>query len=275
MKEFIFNAHNAAKEKVDLALDLEFLIELLADYLNNNKDRQDIEQKIKEHYGPKAKDYIHYFTNALIHDVLQAGIQKVLERNERLNTEDFSDFLEEQTRKILKKVRVYLNGDISLNELMEFLIRDSFTAVSFEIAKAYGIEKKDIDIIQRALEEGSFNIIAYAISVELYKNFMELMQEAEMIHEERLKIEKHCKELVEIITAYRNHINELVSNYLHGNITSFQAGIRSMDAALLENDSNGFIAANTEILKAMGKKVQFTNQDEFDDLMDSDFDFIL
>ena len=43
-----------------------------------------------------------------------------------------------------------------------------------------------------------------------------------------------------------------------------------MNQALLENDLNGYIRGNAEIQKLLGYDVQFTNQEEFDDLMDSD-----
>ena len=275
MKEFIFKAHNAAKKKIDLALDLEFLLKLFRDYLTGELDIEEIKQSLEDKYGEQCKIYIKVFKATLINDVLQEGIQRILEKNERLNNKDFSKFLTKQTKRIVKIIKDYWGGTISQEELMDFIINDVFVNISTEVLKAYEIKKDDIDTILNSVKNSSFSMVAYAIFVELYRAFMDLMQEAAMIHEERLQIEKHCKELIEQIIEYRNEINALVSDYLFENITSFQEGIHAMDVALLEGDSNGYIAANAEIQKAMGRDVQFTNQDEFDELMDSDFDFIL
>lgn len=275
MKEFIFNAHNAAKKKVNMALDLEFLLENIKSFLTGDSDVNEITQKLKDKYGKQCEIYIEVFTATMIDEVLQEGIKKGLEKSGRFNNKEFSGFLKKQTKRIINAVKEYLHGKVSQEELMDFLINDVFINISVEVLKAYDINKDDIDTLLKYVKKRSYNMIAYAILVELYNAYMELMLEAAMIHEERLKIEKHCKELVEKITEYRNEINNLVSDYLFENITSFQEGIHAMDIALLEGDSNGYIAANMEIQKAMGRDVQFTNQDEFDDLMDSDFDFRL
>ena len=44
---------------------------------------------------------------------------------------------------------------------------------------------------------------------------------------------------------------------------------------IMGNDSDGYIRGNTAIQEILGYKSQFTNQEEFDDLMDSDIAFKL
>lgn len=47
-------------------------------------------------------------------------------------------------------------------------------------------------------------------------------------------------------------------------------GIDSIKEGLESNDSNLVISGNVKIIKVLGREPQFTNQEEFDDLMDSD-----
>ena len=48
-----------------------------------------------------------------------------------------------------------------------------------------------------------------------------------------------------------------------------------MNAGLQSGDSNLVIKGNVMIQRMLGREVQFTNQDEFDALMDSSDSFIL
>ena len=47
-----------------------------------------------------------------------------------------------------------------------------------------------------------------------------------------------------------------------------------MNQAIISNDPDGYISGNVQIQQILGAEIQFTNQDEFDSLMDSDEDFI-
>ena len=73
-----------------------------------------------------------------------------------------------------------------------------------------------------------------------------------------------------MIRNYRKEMEEMVSGYLTENIRTFNNSFLEMDRAILENDSDGFIRGNVELQKLLGKEVQFTNQKEFDQFMESD-----
>ena len=109
----------------------------------------------------------------------------------------------------------------------------------------------------------------YAAASAIYKELATTLKNAKLAHEERLLIEKECAEAIAMIRNYRKEMDEMVSRYLSENIQIFNNSFSEMDKAILENDSDGFIKGNLEIQKAMGKEVQFTNQNEFDLFMDS------
>jgi len=66
-----------------------------------------------------------------------------------------------------------------------------------------------------------------------------------------------------------------VDQYLTQRLTAFDSGFREMDQAILDGDVDGYIRGSVEIQQALGYDVQFTTQEEFDDLMESDFAFKL
>jgi hypothetical protein len=53
------------------------------------------------------------------------------------------------------------------------------------------------------------------------------------------------------------------------------AGFDYMKMGLSENDPNLVIKGNVVIQRVLGREPQFTNQEEFDELMDSDIPLIL
>ena len=56
---------------------------------------------------------------------------------------------------------------------------------------------------------------------------------------------------------------------------SFSCGFEAIESGLCANDSDSVIAGNLEIQSMLGRETQFTNQAEFDALMDSEDDFKL
>lgn len=108
--------------------------------------------------------------------------------------------------------------------------------------------------------------------IEICNTSVSEYQEAK---EERIRIQQECDEHIKILTDYRAEIEKHVSGYLVANITVFDEAFDQMDMAVLNNDSDAYIGANSSIQKQLGKDMQFHSQDEFDGLMDSDDNFKL
>ena len=100
-------------------------------------------------------------------------------------------------------------------------------------------------------------------------------EELAAAREERIRIEKACAESVAMILKYREEMDNVVTTYLTEHLETFEAGFAAMDQAMIDNDIDGYIKGNVEIQKILNYDVQFTCQEEFDDLMDSDFAFKL
>ena len=88
-------------------------------------------------------------------------------------------------------------------------------------------------------------------------------------------IEKYVVGVMERFSAYRAALEERVSNYLAEDIKAFLTGFDYMKQGMESGDSDLMIRGNVVIQRVLGREPQFTNQREFDDLMDSDEALIL
>ncbi len=111
--------------------------------------------------------------------------------------------------------------------------------------------------------------------IKVVKTLHESISEYQEAKENRIRIQKECEEHIQILTEYRDEIESEVSGYLVSNITVFDEAFTQMDEAILNNDSDSYIDANSKIQNQLGKDMQFHSQSEFDDLMGSDDDFKL
>ena len=94
-------------------------------------------------------------------------------------------------------------------------------------------------------------------------------QEADLVRERRILMEKMSAEQVEAILDYRKQMEAVVEEYLAEDLQAFLTGADEIEDGLAVNDSNRVIHGNVTIQRVLGRKPQFTNQAEFDDLMGS------
>ena len=80
---------------------------------------------------------------------------------------------------------------------------------------------------------------------------------------------------LEKFSAYRETLEERVSNYLADDLEEFLSGFDYMQKGMESGDSNLVIKGNVIIQKVLGREPQFTNQAEFDEFMGSDDAFKL
>lgn len=95
-------------------------------------------------------------------------------------------------------------------------------------------------------------------------------KEAQLIHEKMILSEAKASIFRKDLHEFEKRLEETVSNYLAEDIEEFMNGLDSIKEGLESNDSNLVISGNVKILKVLGREPQFSNQEEFDDLMESD-----
>ena len=75
---------------------------------------------------------------------------------------------------------------------------------------------------------------------------------------------------VERIENYKTQLMERISSYLAEDIENYMVGFDYMQEGIATGDSNLVIKGNVIIQRVLGRTPQFTNQEEFDEFMDSD-----
>ena len=119
------------------------------------------------------------------------------------------------------------------------------------------------------------SMAGYMLSGALYGKLKEAMSGAKLAHEERLRVERECREAIKALEEYRAKIEALISEYLTSHIKTFREAFGVMNEALMIGDADGFISGANMITRKMGGRVQFEDMKEFDALMMSDEAFVL
>lgn len=116
-----------------------------------------------------------------------------------------------------------------------------------------------------------FNYIgAGRAAIAIVKEVSNEKKETQLIHEKMLLSEAKAALFLEQLQKFKTTLEERVSNYLVEDISAFVTGFDYMADGLASGDSDIVIKGNIIIQKVLGREPQFTNQEEFDVLMESD-----
>lgn len=100
-------------------------------------------------------------------------------------------------------------------------------------------------------------------------------KEAQLIHEKMILSETKAALFLKQLQEFKEQLDLKVSNYLAEDIEGFMSGFVDMQQGLLTGDSDLVIRGNVTIQKVLGREPQFTNQKEFDAMMESDAPLVL
>jgi len=121
-----------------------------------------------------------------------------------------------------------------------------------------------------------FNYIgAGRAAVAVVKEISNERKEAELIHEKLILTEAKTSLVMQQLQEYKAALEERVSQYLADDIEAFMTGFDYMNQGLAAGDSDLVIYGNVIIQRVLGRQPQFTTQEEFDALMDSDIPLTL
>ena len=116
-----------------------------------------------------------------------------------------------------------------------------------------------------------FNYIgAGRATLAIVKEISDEKKETQLIHERRMLTEEKADIVMKQLQEYKAALEEKVSGYLAEDIAAFMTGLDYMDQGFVTGDSDLVIKGNVVIQRVLGREPQFTNQKEFDDLMESD-----
>lgn len=99
-------------------------------------------------------------------------------------------------------------------------------------------------------------------------------KEAQLLHEKRILTETKTQFVIDELEAYKDRLEKQLADYLAEDIQSFMEGFDYMNQGLASGNSDMVIKGNVVIQRVLGREPQFTNQKEFDALMDSDIPLV-
>ena len=229
---------------------------------------QDCADVYKDEFFAFAKDKACQF--------LEEQLRKSKEEKIRqLSENEFADRLIGSMLGIKDVISAYYNKKINIDELISGLADTGIKEVAIETVEALGVPEKMGVEDMYAVFQMSPQVVAYTALTAAYQELRKAQEDWQIAHDERLRIEAECAKVVEAVTRYRLEMDNVVSKYLTEHYSAFEKGFAAMDKAIVENDIDGYIRGNVEIQKVLGYHVQFTSQEEFDDLMLSDEAFKL
>ena len=251
------------------ALEINKIIKSIVDVALGNKTPEVAAKEFVKPYKEFAKVFARDKAKKLIESAVKnLGI-------EGLSDKEFSDNLINSSKRIASHVRAYMAREITEQQLVELIGGSGIKDIAMQVLSALGIHEKlgvknPAEIMKLAPQ-----VVAYNATMAAYEELRKAQEDLTIAKERRKQIEAVCTEAVSMIRLYRGEMEQTVSKYLSSHIGTFEAGFDAMDKALLDGDVNGYIRGNVEIQEILGRDIQFRNQEEFNDLMDSDDAFIL
>lgn len=270
IKEMIVHAHEKAFDKAMNEMpeiDVNLIINTFADLSAGRIELSDLKGEIAEIVTRSGAAYAKEMAESILQDTLKASDNESIQK---LSTRKFVDQLFNSAVPAATSVKMYMEGKNDAAGLYEALGKSGIGDVAKTISNAFGYDLSTYKNAPEALLETAVPVLAYAASLEAFEMCMTALNGAHIAHEERVKIQKQCDENIQMIRRYRKEMEDAVEQYLGKYMSAFQESISLIDRSAIDNDPDGYILGNVQIAALMGHDVQFSNQSEFDALMDSD-----
>ena len=239
----------------------------------SEEDWEKAKEKAKEEAMQEVMPFVQHHLKQHATAAVSAGISAV--GIKELATQKFSSELAGSAQQIGIWVSQYMKKQISDEVFIKNMTGPGNQKLAKDLLAALKIDAKlGVGSVEEIFKL-SYPVMAYTASMAAYKELRKVQKEYEEAQEERILVEKACAESVAMIRQYREEMDQVVSKYLTEHLETFESGFAAMDQAIMDGDVDGYIKGNVEIQRILGYDTQFTNQQEFDDLMDSDFAFKL
>ena len=185
--------------------------------------------------------------------------------------------------RLIKELKSKENiSDVDWNRILPFGNRDidrllllsSMTLTAADVADAAlhaAIDSGGEMVLFATRFVARFNFVAAGrLAVAVIKERNNEKAEEEQIRMKRLLTEAKTAKVLEILQEYQRQLDKRVSEYLAKDMEVFLKGLDCIDQGLAEENSDQVIRGNVMIQRILGREPQFSNQQEFDDLMESD-----
>ncbi|MGL2372620.1 hypothetical protein ACOWLI_05735 [Helicobacter pylori] len=153
----------------------------------------------------------------------------------------------------------YFRGKIDGKELLKQLGKANTTLVSSGAMAVAGQALIPIPVVGVLI--GGF--VGAALSETFFNAFLKAREEAKLVHQSRIEIERECRESIRQLEMYQNQFNEVFERYFHGTIKFFNESFDELERVLCAGDADLAIAVNNKIQEGMGQELLFDNKQEY------------
>lgn len=170
---------------------------------------------------------------------------------------------------VLPILMKYAKGDVDRTDVFSQLNRVCFDGAG----QLQDVLKKSLNISDSAADRLASHCGGYIISIfclmASYKIYQSASRDAALAKEHRIEIEQLCNENIAAIKKQKDEMEQWLSTTHMNRLLVFKNGTSVIDQAVIEDDNDSFILGNNELCALFGKKLQYQNTKEFDELMAS------
>lgn len=152
----------------------------------------------------------------------------------------------------------YFSGKIDKTELLKQLGKANTTLVSSGAMAFAGQALIPIPVVGALV--GCF--VGAILSETCFNAFLKAREEAKLVRQRRIEIEKECREIIKQLEAYQNQFKEVFEKYFHETTKFFNQSFNELERASYAGDADLAIAVNNKSREWLGQKALFDNKQE-------------
>ena len=160
----------------------------------------------------------------------------------------------------------YFTGKIDGRECVQELSQQSANMLAASLFTMIGQAVIPIPVVGGLVG----GMVGYALSSATFGMLKQAFAEQDIARERRREIEATCEMHIQQMNVYRKQFETLMARYLAEEKEFFRMTFTGMQDALAVNDTQWVIDTGNEMIRHFGGEVTFTNQEEFDALMEDD-----
>ncbi|GAA8055068.1 hypothetical protein Neuguinea42_08180 [Helicobacter pylori] len=162
----------------------------------------------------------------------------------------------------------YFSGKIDGAELLKQLAKANTTLISGGAMAAAGQALIPIPVV------GAFigGLVGATLSEVFFHTLLKANEEAKLVRQRRIEIEKECREIIKLLEAYQNQFKEVFEQYFCETTKFFNQGFDEFGRVLCTEDADLAIGVSNKIQQGLGQKPLFNNKQECWELIISNKD---
>ncbi len=152
----------------------------------------------------------------------------------------------------------YFRGKIDEAELLKRLGKANTSLLSSGAMAVAGQALILIPVVGALI--GGF--VGATLSETCFNALLKAREEAKLVCQRRIEIEKECLEIIKLLDAYQNHFKEVFERYFHETTKFFNQSFDELERALYAGDADLAIGVHNKIQEGLGQKALFDNKQE-------------